>query len=496
MAESWDIDGNVDMMCFFNEKYRIGGIFLSSILLAVCLIINYSISFIPYILLLGFVFNGRNLTAPIIYLLIPWSFMLVMQFSSTVSYTQKNNSIIPILYLLLCLFSISLGYYLGGIIRLSKRIISQTVPERDGRKVKTINNLISVMCFLSIVGSILYIFDLLFMSGINFTSFATMRETFTAKETTLMSQIGNILAWMCLISVPCLFFLYPNRFQKLLYLSSLALYILQNILAAGRQIVFSIAIMFCVCYAVKKYFYSSKNVKDKISLKEITKYKKIIILLAAVAIIYMMFVATSRNDGNISNTKIGVLEYYFGCSFCPWLSYIFSLLPSGISDGIAEALVYFTHQISEFTVFWDIKKVGPFWGLYSMPFLDRRLEFLKLSDFDMNDKMNYVRSFMDSKGVMPVGWRTAFSYYIFDYGIYGTLLFCILLGFFARKIYRRFCRERSFFSIVALIQICTYFFYTIMMPATCETGLFFMLFFSFIMLAVERFFPKLHLIIR
>ena len=45
---------------------------------------------------------------------------------------------------------------------------------------------------------------------------------------------------------------------------------------------------------------------------------------------------------------------------------------------------------------------------------------------NMQEKMSYVRNYMSEQGVMPVGWKTAFSYYILDYGKVGTIVFCFL----------------------------------------------------------------------
>ena len=468
--------------------------------MAAALIIGSDTAIVPFMVLtVVFLIGRRDYISPLLYLVIPWSFVFVMYFSSTIVYNQKTDNIAPVLYIGACILLIVGGFQIGDKFTLGgKRGISKksdavgSIENQFGAI--AIAKLVTIMCAISTLGSLLSIVDLLFISDINTSSLTLMRESYVAKETNILSQVSNITSWAGLVAVPALFFLgkKANILQRIFWCVAIVLYVVQSMLSAGRQVVFSIAIMLLISYAIVLFIHpKEERIVNKKARKERKKYRRYIIVLGAAAVAYMMFVATSRTNQNISNTKIGVLQYYFGFSLCEWLTQFALSIPAGLADGIIEGLVYFTHQMGQFSVFWDIPLIGPFFGLYSMPFLDRRLSFLNFS-YSMEEKMSYVRNFMEGRGVMSVGWRTAFSYYIFDFGMVGALIFCVILGIIAKRIYKRFINRRTFFSALELIMVVVYLFYTLMMPATCETGLLFMIFFAFIMGKLE----KKHLIFR
>lgn len=470
-----------------------------AIWLVVVLIISFvfqsSYSIFGYIgLVLVLMFQKKNYISPMLYLLVPWGFMLSMFFSTTIVYTQKTDNIIPILYLLLCLALIWGGYGFGGQFRFRS---SKKYNADEGTEYSESRSLISFVTWLSIIsilGSVLSIYELLFVAGLDMTSLNSMRTSYVSRETGIFSQLGNILSWGCLVSVPGFFFFSKKQKKgsSILWLAALGLFLIQNVLSAGRQSVFSIALMMLSCFMVKISLSTKINsVAKRKRKKEKKKQKRYLIILLVAAIAYMMFVATARTNRQLASSRLGELEYYFGFTFCSWMEEFLSILPVGMADGIAEMIVYFTHQVPEFTIFWDIPMIGPFLGLYSMPFIDRRLSFLNLSAYDMAAKMEYVRSYMQSQGVMPVGWRTAFSYYLLDYGKIGTLLFCFLLGVYAKNVYRSYNQERTYFNTLRLVVICVYMCYTVMMPVTCETAWLLLIIFANIMPVIEKRYPRL-----
>ena len=89
----------------------------------------------------------------------------------------------------------------------------------------------------------------------------------------------------------------------------------------------------------------------------------------------------------------------------------------------------------------------------------------------VDEKMDYVRNYMRSQNAMPVGWKTFFSYLILDYGRIGGLLYCLLYGFYVGYVYKNHKKKNTFMSAMWLIRTNIGLFYTIMFPATCETGL-------------------------
>lgn len=470
------------------KKYWVLRMILYLFTIALAALFQSSLAIVPYVMLILLLTkNGKATTSPLFFLYVPWSFMFLMFICDVVEYTQKSDNIVPLLYMVSGLFLVFLGYVFSKKIHLKVGYVKETgvgtISSASGKH--NVIALTNVMCMISIFGSLMYLLELFVFVGIDISSMALLRDQFGARETTLISQIANMLMWMSMMAIPAFLFLDRDAkfYEKLLWVTSVLLYLLQSVLSAGRQIVFAIGVLFIASLFIRLAY--AKQEKSKIK-KENKKYRRYVVILILGAIAYMMYVATARNNGGISDSKIEVLKFYFGCTFSEGLSSILSAVQSGLADGIAEAFVYFTHQIPEFTVFWGIPQIGPFFGLYSVPFIDRRLDFLRISEYTMLEKMSYVRNYMSSVGVMPVGWKTAFSYYILDYGKIGGLLFCILLGVVMGYAVKIFQRKTTYFSMLFLLQIDLYCFYTIMFPSTCETGLLFMLIFSAIMLGLEN----------
>ena len=82
---------------------------------------------------------------------------------------------------------------------------------------------------------------------------------------------------------------------------------------------------------------------------------------------------------------------------------------------------------------------------------------------------------------MPVGWKTCFSFFVLDYGRIGGLLYCIIYGFYVGYVYKNFKKKKSILSGIWLARVNVGLFYTVMFPATCETGLLLMGLFCMVM---------------
>ena len=476
------------------KENRVLGISPLIIILFIAFIITFifanAYTVIPYLLIVIFILKNRNDNiSPVIYIALPWSFMFVMQYSSFITYSQKTDQAAPILYLIMGLTMIFFGFWFGKRVKIYRtESVSNTAlisPNINGENVIKIIDFLSI---IGIIGSVLFIIEMLFITGIDISQLYIMREQYVNKEATAFSQIGNILSWGSLIALPALVLLWnrATTSQRTLWIITAGLYSSYSILSAGRQVVFQIALIMIAVVTIKGYVYPREKATERQYKRDKKKMRRKVGILIVLAIGYCLYVAVVRNSGGISTSKLEVLEYYFGCSFDDSIMEILKFLPGFLVDAIAEAIVYFTHQIAGFTVFWDIDDIGPFWGLYSMPFIDRRFDSLGLTTYSVEEKMDYVRQYMSSQQAMPVGWKTFFTFLIFDYGRIGGIIFCFLIGLVMAKVYQNFKKNKSFFSALLLIQIDLYCFYTIMFPSIAETGLLLMLIFSLFGVFLEK----------
>jgi len=471
------------------EIYNIGKLMIGGVILVLTFLYFNEYFIIPYLFIVFFyIKSSKKLISPMTFLIIPWSFMFAMYFSSFIVYSQKNDNIIPIIYMILGITLIFLGYKLGRITKFTSERVKNNDKDYNNEDIKSILLLVNLCAVMGIIGSLLFIYDMIYVIRVDMTSLSTLRVAYITSNISIYSQIGNVIAWGSLITIPAFFLLWKEskKIERILWSISIIMYSSYSVLSAGRQVVFQIMIIFLSSYIICNFLNFNEKTEEKTKIKFKNKNKRILFLVIIISIAYCIYVATSRNDGGISSSKTEVLKYYFEFKFSNWFDKLTFYFPAALVDGIIEGIVYFTHEIPQFTIFWGIKDIGPFFGLYSMPFIDRRLDSFGLTSWSMLDKMNYVRSFMASQNAMNVGWKTFFSYLIIDYGRFGAMFYCFAYGFVVAKVYNNFLENRSFISILLLIRINVGLFYTVMFPATCETGLLMFLIFALILNVFNR----------
>ena len=467
---------------------------LSIIISFIIAIDNLVYAFVPFVILVIMLLGSKTFRkSPLMFFVLPWSFMYIMYFTDIITYSQDTRNIAPLLYITICNTLIILGYHFSSRIKYS-------IPKRQlNGEANLINckKIISILAILGLLGNLCFAYELLFITGINISEIVSVRSTFISRNVTVFSQIGSLLSWGSITALPAIILLREktSKAERTIWLLSAGFYSLYSILSAGRQVIFQILLVLVSTLIIRSSLHKRDNILvlyDNISKRNKKRIKIGIIILALLIIIYMFFIAGSRNDGSISSKKWDVLSLYFGARLNPKIGDIYSILPKSLADGLSEALVYFTHEIPQFTVYWDIdRSFGPFLGFYSMPFLDRRLYSLGIADVSVEEKMQYVRNFMSSQGAMPVGWKTFYSYILLDWGLIGGVFFCFIYGIYIGYVYKNFMKKRSLISAIWLIRTEIGLFYTVIFPATCETGLLLMGIFCIIMNYVENRHPYL-----
>lgn len=448
-------------------------------------IFNRILLIVPYLVaVMAFMAKRKNRQSPMVYFIIPWTFMLTMYVSKFITYTQDRDEPIAELYLISGCLLIYGGYCFARrvIFKIPNFVSEYSDVNIDCKNLKIVFNLCAIC---GLIGSILFVIEMIFVTGIDLSSLSMARDAYTSREVTILSQLGNIMSWGSLFVLPgvVLFGKDASVPEKALWIFSVIVYSMYSVLSAGRQVVFQILIVLVSAFTLKQSVDSQNNKNKKSNRRTII----VIVLIVGIILGYCLQVASDRNNGGISDSKLEVLSFYTGCELDPKVQVLYNLLPDGINDGIAEAFVYYTHEITGFKIFWDIDEtIGPFWGLYSAPFLDRRVASLGLTTYTVDQKMSYVRNYMSSQGAMPVGWKTCFSFFILDYGRIGGLIYSFIYGFYVGYVYKNFQKKRSLISVVWLVRVNVGLFYTVMFPATCETGLLLMGIFCVIMNMLEN----------
>lgn len=448
-------------------------------------LVNRTFLIVPYILIVIICMSQEKYSrSPMIFFVIPWTFMFVMYISGFITYSQDRAEPVAVAYLVVGCLLIWGGYRFS--LKTRDRIprfydISEESQDENDNA-HNLRVILDLCAVLGLLGSLLFVAEMIFVTGIDISSLSMARDAYVSREVTVLSQIGNILSWGSIFVLPAIVLLgsKAKKSERMLWILAVVVYSLYSVLSAGRQVVFQILIMTVSAFILKRAtLESGKSHKSK---KQNRKSLVILVLVVSLILGYCLQVASDRNNGGISDSKLEVLSFYTGCELDPKVKVLYDMLPSGVNDGIAEAFVYYTHEITGFKIFWNIdESIGPFMGLYSAPFLDRRVASLGLTSYSVDQKMEYVRAYMRNNGAMPVGWKTCFSFFILDYGRIGGLLYCILYGFYVGYVYKNFKKKRSVLSGIWLARVNVGLFYTVMFPATCETGLLLMGLFCMVM---------------
>jgi hypothetical protein len=110
---------------------------------------------------------------------------------------------------------------------------------------------------------------------------------------------------------------------------------------------------------------------------------------------------------------------------------------------------------------------GLHFGMFTFPWLARRLEFITAST--VADAMQQREAFVAAQGFMGQSWQTAFVSYILDFGYAGAVVFMLLVGAVSGFAWRIHSRQPTVFSLALIFAANIHLFYLIMFPATSDS---------------------------
>lgn len=429
----------------------------------------------------------KNRVSSIPFLVIPWVLVFTLVFSRTIVYLNYKYNVLPMVYIVLCIVSISVGNMIGQRTKIkSNRIVSCGDNEcyiNIGENIKIIN----LLCVVSIFGSLCYSADILFVSGISLNLGSSgVRDLFVQRNISALSQIGAVTGWGAYFALLGLILLgkYISRKTKTFWILTVTLFSLFSIMSAGRQVVFQLMII--VIAGLLFYFEKVKDRSNKQERKYSKKIKQYAILVIVLIVVYFGYIAVTRNDGNISTSKYVVLKTLSNFDMDSEFLKLLWVLPEVLMDTIVEGIVYFTHELKAFSTMWNYDNSYLTLGGYSMPFIARRIEDLHLNYFEWQEVSDSVGLFLQSNGVSRYGWQTAFSFMLVDYGKIGTVIVCFVIGVFSGRAEKRYMMSRTFFNAAYLTNYYIFFVYTIMFPSISDTGVLLFLIASIVLTTRDR----------
>jgi hypothetical protein len=236
-----------------------------------------------------------------------------------------------------------------------------------------------------------------------------------------------------------------------------------GILSAGRQAAFQILIVTLVALAFRKDIVRRRSTLKLSSLL-------VVFLVAATLIGYMGYIAHARQNAKISASKAEVLEKIFNFDLDPTVDAITGLAGPDVKDGIVEALVYFNSPVNMLPVFVSVDTPRHYFGMLTFPIVARRFEWLY--GMSVVTAMAEGADRMGRAGVIGVGWFTAYSAFILDFGYIGCGVLVFLIGLLSGRAWAHYQRERSFPSFMLLLCAYLTVLYLPLLPAISDTNVF------------------------
>ena len=439
------------------------------------------LAIIVIFLILVFALGNRS-RAPLKVLAIVWFICVAPLATGIVSYTYLSYSDpslpLTLIGFLTCFTS---GVLLSDLNSLPNQPVPDQVASVLIRKEFLRTRPLARLCWwVAVIGTACISIDFFSLQGAGLNDIAALRDAYVGKtEATFFARLGSVLTWACpyCFAYALTYRQHMSRLAVLTYLMPIGGYFLILLFSAGRQAAFQIMIITLLILWINR-IRQSKGARRSTSRSGTIIALVISILMVA----YMGFIAVVRNDGNLSDDKAEVLTTLFDLKVNTQFNNLLMVFGTGIRSTVTEAVVYFSSSIAIFSKFLSISIPDNSFGAMSFPFVFRQLQ--PLTGIDVIGAYTLKVDLMSSAGVIGVGWQTAVSAYIQDFGIIGACMFLFLQGYYTAYSWRRAINGFGFNEAIIAVILLTSVAYMPLIAASSDTNLF--LLWIFCVLTTQR----------
>lgn len=377
-----------------------------------------------------------------------WSFVLSTYYSEILIYYLAVDSGPPLLFLAGGIALVFLGYALGrgrgGRAQYRGAGASQAVlSDMFIRSVYRKRMLITVGALCACASALCLGLELFVVYGATFAEINNLRSIAISKEPTALSQLAAILAPGGLLALCGVVFIGSSVSKPMLGLwvlgavapSALSLF------TAGRQTVLQLCLALAISVSIRR---------------RITGYRSPIAPWFTAGIIgfvffYQAYVGMMRNDGRVAVYKHAVLLYIFQARVNGDISSPFSSSPLFVQDSLTEAVIYSTQSLPAFITLW-YQDYGPRQnGLFSFPFITRRLQTFFPNIKSPLDRIRDYVAAMKPSGRFAQTWYTTYRDVLFDFGIPGAYGFGFIFGYVVARVRRHVEQKPAFGGAVLVV---------------------------------------------
>lgn len=417
--------------------------------------------------------------------LIAWGCVIATIVTGIIVYQDVELVSIPSLYLLLSIAIFSTSYLFAKRYKLTigKKQTTRRVKHITWRtETRRYRRLITLLSLCGIVAAGMFAAEMIFVTGLSTLDFKDVRQVFTNRNVTILSQLASILGaggFFSLIAAIVCWDYIPFRTRLLWLLSPLSMVVF-SVLSGGRQMVLQLLL----------FLFFSLLLRFKIF--SISKLKAIMIgsiftgIFAAI-LAYGMIVSFERNARISEISKKQLVLKLFQAHLNPTVDKLTDSLPNIARDGTTELIIYFTHPIPNFLYFWDINtRLGPYYGFLELPFLARRLNNLGVLEDSVESRSDYIDTFYVDSGKFTQVWQTQLRDLIMDFTPAGALVVWAAFGFITGRVVKNYEQRSGLALAIVVVGLNLICFYSILLPAIADTFIFFFFIIGFSLLLKDR----------
>lgn len=284
---------------------------------------------------------------------------------------------------------------------------------------KQIIPIVGIVAFIAIV----FMLGDVAVLGVDLSDLTSIRTNVISRESaSLLGRLAAITTWACFFCLAYAIY-FRNRLNKfqMIILFALGLgTVISSLVSAGRQALFQTILLVIF---INHYRQRTSNKQPSSGF-----FGRSVLVTIAVGILFFISANRSRVDYGLARSDI-MLRLFDG-EIPPYFQSALSLLPVDIADFFVEGLLYVSHSVPLFSVFADIQFPQLYFGQNSFPFFFRQLE--PISGLDSRSVLITKVEYIDSAGLLGVGWNTSLSQIGMDFGLVGTCIFFAFLGAISR----------------------------------------------------------------
>lgn len=369
--------------------------------------------------------SAKQVLNPNTWVIIIYSFLLVVHFSFDIKYAAGNKYLV-LPYFFTCIFSIMIGTKLGRLIRLSP--VYHYIKSFSAKK----------MAFISFFFSVILIIDIFRNNSI--ITFGSRIDDF---KISFIGTIASVFSGLGLI--PWLAYLhnYLIKGRNLPYYSLLSLFafISYDVVTGGRQTIFAslISTFVMLCWCLKR----RKLIRHSFKLK----IPKSIYIAGGVFMSYLIIVSTARTVLSDSDNRVRYLEYVYSARVGnETKDFLNNLGP--LSDIVTEFGFYYSQELNRLDIMLEYYDAPVYFFPMEMSYVVRRIPILEETANDLWRQQEIVFSKVN---FYAHSWSTFMGNYYVNFGLFGSIIVCFITGLIMGRFQEAYELKQR---LILLVRLC------------------------------------------